>query len=89
MMASRLALSVLVLAAPNSALGQSAPYKLVVMLGSSLAITDYPTLARCERGRSAILAELERRNQEFLRSAPPGTTITPLPGSRSVFCIPG
>jgi hypothetical protein len=31
---------------PGIALAQAAPYKLVIMLSTGTAITDYPTLAR-------------------------------------------
>ena len=89
MRATSLALAVILAALPSSALAQAAPYKLVIMLHNGITITDYPSLVRCERGRNAVLAELDRRMQEFLRSTSPGTTVTPLPGSRSVFCIPG
>lgn len=89
MRAASIGLAAILAAFPASALAQTAPYKLVIMLSSGTTITDYPSLARCERGRNAVLAELERSSQDFLRSAPRGTTVTPLPGSRSVFCIPG
>ena len=70
----------------------SGPYKLIVVhsSSSSIAITDYPSLARCEAARSAIAAAAERENAAHPPRYLPGggTIITPQLNFRTL-CIPG
>ena len=45
---------------PTVALAQTVPYKLVIIWGGGdLVVTDYPSLARCERGKQAVTKDSE------------------------------
>jgi hypothetical protein len=81
-------LAALVLALPSVAFAQAAPYKLVIVWGSgNIAVTDYPSLARCERGQQAVLAEIERKMQAFHQMYPSAVPVGP--PTAGAFCIPG
>lgn len=82
----------LLLAIPAGATAQSSqPHKLILLHGQEgLAITDYPSAARCEMARVAIerLVEAENRNTEP-RQLPGGGVIFPWALSLRAYCIPG
>lgn len=70
------ALAIILAAAPVG------PAKLVVIFSSQgIAITDYPSMERCERGRRALL-DAASRGQELSS----GATLVPIV---SAYCIPG
>jgi histidinol phosphatase-like enzyme len=81
------ALALAMIAAPASA--QSVPFKLVISWNQGgLAVVDYPNAARCEQARRAVMAQVERQQNETLARLPPGSQLVS-PGSNGAFCIPG
>jgi hypothetical protein len=72
------------------ALAQSAPFKLIILWGDSVAVLDYPSVARCEAAKAALEIrkeqELERRKPE---RTPGGGIIMPRPWIMEMICIPG
>lgn len=80
-------IAALLLLLPSAALAQAAPYKLVIIWGGgAIAATDYPSLTRCERGRQAVYAEIERKKQEFQKMYPGAQPAGP--STAGAFCIP-
>lgn len=76
---------------PSQAIGQSAaPHKLVIFRsGGGIAVTDYPSLSRCEAGRRALLALIERENaSRGPKALPGGGVIVPNRLSAEAYCIP-
>lgn len=72
----------------SAAVAQSAPYKLVIIWGGgAIAVTDYPSAARCERGRQEVYAEIERKMQDFRKMYPGAQPVGPT--TAGAFCIPG
>ena len=72
---------------PTAALAQALPYKLVIIWGGgAIAVTDYPSLTRCERGRQAVFAEIERKKEEFQKMYPGAQPAGP--STAGAFCIP-
>ena len=73
---------------PTVALAQTVPYKLVIIWGGGdLVVTDYPSLARCERGKQAVYAEIERKIAAFNAMYPNSKPTSPQ--TAGAFCIPG
>lgn len=74
------ALILALLPAPTAA-QPSAPAKMIVIhnAGSGVAVTDYPSMARCERARAFY-------KDRVASSQKPGTTIIP---AVVLLCIPG
>jgi hypothetical protein len=78
----------LLLLVPSAALAQSAPYKLVIIWGGgAIAVTDYPSAPRCEHGRQAVYAEIERKMVDFRKMYPGAQPVGP--PTAGAFCIPG
>ncbi len=80
----------LALLSSSPALAQGTPHKLIILWRESIAVVDYPSLARCK----AALVELERRKQSEEatrqpRSTPGGGVIVPAPWAMDMACIPG
>lgn len=74
----------------SSASAQSMPYKLIITWHqSNITVIDYPSAARCEAARLAVLAEVERRGAESRANAERigGQIIGGTPNG--AFCIPG
>jgi hypothetical protein len=84
-------LFVIALLSASSAFAQAAPYKFVILWGSNgVAITDYPSLARCNEA----LASLEKRKaREDLartpKNMPGGGMIVSPQWQMEFFCLPG
>lgn len=75
-----------------SAVAQSsAPAKMMVVQGNAMAITDYPSMARCEAARVALQRLVEQENAASgpPRSLPGGGTVISLPLMVRTLCIPG
>lgn len=85
----RFAFTALLALFSTPAFAQAAPYKLVIVwYQSSLTVIDYPSAARCEAARKAVMDEVKRRNEQADAEMPPGAVrIGRSPNS--AFCIPG
>lgn len=67
---------------------QNVPYKLVIRwYQSDLTVIDYPTKARCEAARTAVLDEIVRLQMETQKTYPGATPVGP--SFNGAFCIPG
>lgn len=82
---------ILLALASQPAWAQSAPFKLVIIWsGGNIAVTDYPSRARCDAGAAAILDYVRRFNANIRTEVlPGGGTVTTLPLRAEAFCIPG
>lgn len=86
-------LLVLLASIPSVALGQQTggAAKLIIFRpGGGIAVADYPTAARCEAARKALIALVDRENA--LRKPTPvtgGGVIIPNRLSAEAYCIPG
>lgn len=80
----------LVLAAPVHAQGAQ-PHKLIVLRGNDgMAITDYPSAARCEAARAAIQRLIARENDgKHVERTPGGGLFIPNLLRLEAYCIPG
>lgn len=79
----------LAIASPAQA-QQAAPYKLIITWAQGgVAVVDYPSANRCEKGRSAVEQEAERRASQAPRQLPGGGMIIGSPWVAYAFCIPG
>ena len=68
---------------------QVRPAKLVV-IGQGIAITDYPSMARCEAARAYIARLIAEKNAGIETvHLPGGGVVTTLPLSLQSFCVPG
>lgn len=77
---------------PLSAAAQSAQaFKLIVRWqGAGIAITDYPSRARCEAGRDALLREIARQfPMRPPQALPSGGTIYSQPVIIDAICFMG
>lgn len=66
--------------------------KMILLHGQGIAITDYPSMARCEAARSAIKRNFADRNEGIPPPTvmPGGGTLYTLPTPPpQTFCIPG
>lgn len=73
----------------TAANAQATSYKLIIVwYQSSLTVIDYPSAARCEAGRKAVLDEIRRRQAQADADAPPGSVIIGR-SPNGAFCIPG
>lgn len=68
------------LATPAAAQG-SGPAKMLLIHAQGIAVTDYPSMARCEAARLTIRNEIVEHNS---RAAPPRATA----GGGMVFTVP-
>lgn len=73
-------------------LAAAAPAKLVIVsLNAPAAVTDYPSMARCERA----LRDLDRQQEKTRAESAPqavrggGFIYTPTPPPAKLYCIPG
>lgn len=87
---SIIAAVVLALSAPAHA-QSPIPFKLVVLRGTDgIAMADYPSAARCEAAKEAILQLVARENQDKqVQRLPNGGMIIPKILRLEAFCIPG
>lgn len=82
--------AILALAIPSAANAQAQPYKLAVASSDGgVAVTEYPSLARCERAKEAIAAEARRRIAASVSDLPPGSIQVKGPRIFDAICIPG
>lgn len=66
------------------------PAKLMILSGGSVAVTDYPSMARCEAAKSVLLRIVQHENVSHPPQVlPGGGTIMTLPISIRAFCFPG
>ena len=85
----KLALGLLLVAAPTTAVAQAAPYKLIITwYQSNLTVIDYPSLARCGQAKMAVEAEIQKRKRENDALAPPSSIVIGK-SPNGAFCIPG
>jgi hypothetical protein len=88
----RLAIAIILLAFATEASAQSGqPHKLIVLRGNDgIAVTDYPSAARCEAARNAIQRLVDRANQgKEPQRLPRGGVIIPRTLDLEAHCIPG
>ena len=69
----------------QAAVPPTGPAKLVIATANGVAITDYPSAARCERARVEFLVAWRK---EAEASAPPGYHLVEASAPRAI-CIPG
>ena len=69
----------------------SGPAKMIVMQGNAMAITDYPTMARCEAARATFQTIVGRENaaSPAPQTLPGGGTVFSLPLIVRTLCTPG
>lgn len=72
---------------PASALGQAAPYKLILVANNSTVALEYPNLARCQLGKAAAETEARKRDEVQAKLNPGLRMDAPL--RVIAFCIPG
>lgn len=67
------------------------PYKLLILRGTeSIAVSDYPSAARCEAARVSIQRLMERENSgKEPRTLPGGGVFIPQRLTLESYCIPG
>ena len=73
------------------AMGQNAGAAKMIVLGNDgIAITNYPSMARCEAARAALQRLLEQENANNRpQTLPNGGVVFTLPLSLRTLCIPG
>ena len=79
------------LAFPASASAQAPQaYKMLILGNDGITVTDYPSEARCEAARAAILRLMERENRDLRpEPLPNGGLLIKAPLSLRTHCIPG
>jgi hypothetical protein len=66
------------------------PAKLIIIHSGSVAVTDYPSMARCEAAQAYIAAMVERANaNRQTQQLPGGGVIVEMPLSFRTYCISG
>lgn len=80
----------IMLAAQALSSSASTPAKLIVMRGETgVAVTDYPTLARCESARAKLVAMVREYNASHPpEQLPNGGVIYTVPLNLSAICLP-
>ena len=81
----------MVVAIPAEAQGTGAA-KMILLYGQGIAVTEFPSMARCEAARAATKRAIAENNANLPppQAMPGGGTITTLPTAQpKTFCIPG
>ena len=87
----RLIIAASLLLAPQPALAQSAPFKLIIIYNSkSIAVADYPNKERCESAaRSLTIWTAQRGSKNGTEYLPGGGVIITSGPTLEGICIPG
>lgn len=85
-----ISLALALVAGQAFAASPSASAKMIVMRGNEgVAVTDYPTLARCEAARATLIAIVTRFNDSHPpQQLPNGGVIVTSPYILSAVCLP-